>query len=577
MKDAKKSLLASGVSILLSVALLLGITFAWFTDSVTNTANRVEAGTLDIELNDGTTTPLFSSENNFLWEPGRSKQATVMVKNVGSLWLKYTMSFENVVTSGDADITQVLDVYKVSKETAEATDLTAENYLGTVAELMAKGSFAAKDAVLAPQGQTGVVNDETVDEQDTFTLVIKMQESAGNKYQNAGITFDVVINAAQYTYEKDGFGSNQYDADAKYDFIPEGVTETDNNMGVSLAFEWALRSELKEAGIMISDSEPLSYKDLRKFTGKLDLSGYKIGSTITANNAAMPTYYDNGQYASGVLTQEDKELFEGFTVPWSISDLAYGLMGVTELDLSDTGIEYIPSMFLIGNPTIEKITLPDTVISIGYMGTEETGLNYGYNSFAWMKNLKTVNMPASLKYMADYSFTESPSLELNIETIPALTRSGRKLFSLQYRGSTYQWADESKVTGDIAVFAEKNKNADLADFIFEDTAVTGDAAAISNNPLTYKSTFGNIKGITGTLTIPENTVLSAWMFDSWSIDTLNIPYETTVNGQAFFNNTSLKNVNVTYTGVEPSEDEKQAFIDSLFNGGTTATITWTQK
>lgn len=262
-------------------------------------------------------------------------------------------------------------------------------------------------------------------------------------------------------------------------------------MGISLAFEWALRSELKEAGIAVSDTEPLSYTDLRQYTGKLDLSGYKIGPTITAGNASM------SQYDLSKLTEEDKKLFDGFTIPWSLSNLAYGLMGVTELDLSDTGIEYIPSMFLIGNPTIEKITLPDTVVSIGYTGTEETGLGYGYNSFSWMKSLKTINMPSSLKYMADYSFTESPSLELNIETIPALTKSGRKLFSLQYKGSTYQWAEESKVTGDVAVFAEKNKNADLEDFIFEDTAVTGNAADISNNPLTYKSTFGNIKGITG--------------------------------------------------------------------------------
>lgn len=71
--------------------------------------------------------------------------------------------------------------------------------------------------------------------------------------------------------------------------------------------------------------------------------------------------------------------------------------------------------------------------------------------------------------------------------------------------------------------------------------------------------------------------MTAWMFDGWSIDTLNISYNTQVTGQAFANNAELKNVTVTYTGTEPAEDEKAAFISSLFNGGTTAVVTWTQK
>ena len=50
MKSTKKSLLASGGAILASVALLAGTTFAWFTDSVVNTGNKIQAGTLDIEL-----------------------------------------------------------------------------------------------------------------------------------------------------------------------------------------------------------------------------------------------------------------------------------------------------------------------------------------------------------------------------------------------------------------------------------------------------------------------------------------------------------------------------------------------
>ncbi len=53
MKRAKKSnrpLIVSIVSITVCLVLLIGTTVAWFTDSVSNTGNRIEAGTLDVEL-----------------------------------------------------------------------------------------------------------------------------------------------------------------------------------------------------------------------------------------------------------------------------------------------------------------------------------------------------------------------------------------------------------------------------------------------------------------------------------------------------------------------------------------------
>ena len=220
-QKTKHALVASVVSMAMCCALLLGTTFAWFTDSVTNTGNKIEAGTLDIQLNDSNEsgTALFSSDEAFKWEPGRSQMAPVKLSNVGSLWLKYKMSFTNVSTTGDADITNVLDVYKVpAKENgAEATveDLTQENYLGTVKELMA--GTIGQEGILAPNGESGTVAGEKIDSTDAFTLVIKMQESAGNEYQNTSVTFDIVANATQYTYETDGFGNKDYDANAGYD------------------------------------------------------------------------------------------------------------------------------------------------------------------------------------------------------------------------------------------------------------------------------------------------------------------------------------------------------------------------
>lgn len=48
MNHTKKALLAGGVSLLACTALLAGTTFAWFTDSVSNTGNKIQAGKLAI-------------------------------------------------------------------------------------------------------------------------------------------------------------------------------------------------------------------------------------------------------------------------------------------------------------------------------------------------------------------------------------------------------------------------------------------------------------------------------------------------------------------------------------------------
>ena len=44
----KKSLKASGITLVLCLAMLIGTTFAWFTDSITNSGNKIEAGNLNI-------------------------------------------------------------------------------------------------------------------------------------------------------------------------------------------------------------------------------------------------------------------------------------------------------------------------------------------------------------------------------------------------------------------------------------------------------------------------------------------------------------------------------------------------
>ena len=49
-RSTKSALLMSAISLLLCVSMLIGSTFAWFTDSVTSANNIIKSGTLDVEL-----------------------------------------------------------------------------------------------------------------------------------------------------------------------------------------------------------------------------------------------------------------------------------------------------------------------------------------------------------------------------------------------------------------------------------------------------------------------------------------------------------------------------------------------
>ena len=230
MKSTKKSLIASGISLAVSVALLAGSTFAWFTDSVTNKGNKIQAGNLAVGLWQKTDTlsedqkaedPVLPVDGDYtdisdsqtpvfgydLWEPGYSEGAVLQVRNNGTLALKYELAFTgfDVKTgaenggdaSQDGNIAEVIDVYLLNEYRAPTS---ADTPTGTLAEFMAAPS--AYTGELAPRAVSGDIN-----------IVVKMQEEAGNEYQNASVVFDIKLYATQTPYEKDGFGSDKYDAD----------------------------------------------------------------------------------------------------------------------------------------------------------------------------------------------------------------------------------------------------------------------------------------------------------------------------------------------------------------------------
>ena len=221
MQKANSRKLAASVALAAaSVALLLGLTFAWFTDSVKNEGNRIQAGTLGIELSTtGDGGVILASDGR--WEPGYSEKADATVSNAGSLWLKYAISVDNLQNAGGANLSDVLDVYAVADG---ATSLEGATLLGNLTDLSAGDAELAAEGVLAPKDYAGSDGSSS----KALSLVVKMRESAGNEYQGASVAFDIVVKATQAAKEQDGFGNDRYDANAQFPMTDEEVSDAIN-------------------------------------------------------------------------------------------------------------------------------------------------------------------------------------------------------------------------------------------------------------------------------------------------------------------------------------------------------------
>ena len=212
--NSKKALLSSAFALVLSVAMLIGTTFAWFTDTASTGVNKIQAGNLDIELQmkdnngkwvnaEGKTLSFLvngkipAEGTQILWEPGCTYTLPELrIVNNGNLALKYKVVVSGIQGSAKPN--------KVINWTMKLDD--ADFIMGS------EHSLAAK-------------NNDTVDF-DIFTISGTMDKNAGNEYQNESIDgISINVYATQDTVENDSFG-NDYDKNA--DGKPQFDTWYDN-------------------------------------------------------------------------------------------------------------------------------------------------------------------------------------------------------------------------------------------------------------------------------------------------------------------------------------------------------------
>ena len=295
-KATKRALLTSVMALVMCVVMLVGTTFAWFTDTASTGVNKIQAGNLDVKLSYLTkengwqevtdTTKLF--DGSALWEPGHTEVAYLKVENVGNLALKYQMSVNvaNEVTS-----TSVL-----------GNTLKLSDYIKMGVVDGQSAAFADRDAARAAVQDAGNIATYTKDGNiaaggaaQYVAMVVYMPETIGNEANYAvdktvpSIELGVKLFATQDTVEFDSFGKD-YDKNATY---PVVVSQSQLNTSLTLDALKDENGKVSPVEVTLGNTaaEDINYSQNNSgYTGK----GVMLGSTKLNKYAAAPAAA--GQY-----------------------------------------------------------------------------------------------------------------------------------------------------------------------------------------------------------------------------------------------------------------------------------------
>ena len=301
-KNTKRALLASVLSMMLCMAMLVGSTFAWFTDSISTGKNKIIAGNLDVQLEyasefneNGTvkTWTAVDSETELfrefeadgvtknLWEPGHTELVYLKISNVGSLALKYQFS---VTASNETKFTNAL-----GEENCKLSDYLVFGQVESKEEI---ARYGTREAAWNAAGNTLGLKNFTKSnellkgESEYVALIVYMPTTVGNEANYRGdvapsIDLGVNLVATQTPYEKDSF-SEDYDRIAA--LLQEGYAFVESPAELDAA--------LKEGKNVVLAND-ITISELNAAEGTV-IEGN--GNTITGTGAAGLSLSKNVEY-----------------------------------------------------------------------------------------------------------------------------------------------------------------------------------------------------------------------------------------------------------------------------------------
>ena len=270
-KSTKRALLGSVMAMVLCLAMLVGATFAWFTDTASTGVNKIQAGNLDVALEmqnadgkwvsaEGKTLDFVKAadakDEAILWEPGCTyKLPELRVVNNGNLALKYKVAITGI--NGSAKLNEAI-----------------EWTIGDVA--------------------MGTEQHLAAGESNAFTIKGHMKESAGNEYMNESIDgIAITVVATQDTVESDSFDKD-YDAGAEYPVVAVANVNTNGDTVLKDKEEDHTIQVTVPAGALDEGVQSLKLEVVKSATP----AGVEVASTESSQSYEVTMKDQNGNAVS---------------------------------------------------------------------------------------------------------------------------------------------------------------------------------------------------------------------------------------------------------------------------------------
>ncbi len=431
-RSVKHHLVLSAISLLLCISMLIGSTFAWFTDSVTSTNNIIQSGTLDVELEYSTDmsnwTTVDAETNIFkkdaLWEPGYTEVVYLRVSNVGTLDIKYDFGInvesETAGTLADGSSFKLSDY--IYFDTIEDV---ATAYAGRDA-----ARKAVDDALPIKSGYTksGTLLADTK-ESKTIALVVYMPETIANEANYRGtqpvINLGLNLFATQLTSEYDSFG-NDYDSMADgYYHVYYGFNDADDLLSFA-----PVAGDAASSGLSIKD-------------GKAQIDNKGASYTFDADLGKHEYIVEYDMDITDVAIGQNVTVDAGNAITWSSTPIVlergstkvyYGTWKNEFVGELEGTVLHITHIFKLNSDDMLEIT---TTVSDG-----EESVTYA----------KTFNSEAQAKIYWDIFYATDPGKatmdNFSVKAVDAVVDSASKLSSaLEEGGKVVLTADVSNFDG----------------------------------------------------------------------------------------------------------------------------------
>ncbi len=386
-QTTRRALIVSILSLLVCVSMLIGTTFAWFTDSVTSGRNTIQSGNLDVVLEywDGdsyeevsSTTKLFDDAAR--WEPGYTEVAYLKVSNAGSLALKYHLAVNvynetlgKTKTGADIKLSDHLQFKVVESDTDLADTYTsreaAQNANATATKLQ---TYDSADKALEKKGDA-----------DYVALIVYMPTTVGNEANHDGanipaIEMGVSLFATQQTAESDSF-DNQYDKNAELPWDGKIPDITLDDLNPDVVFKTDTR-----------------YVDATKSSVTVSNAGELLW-VMNQNSTAIDNYFANkypgfitAGWGSWTIKLDDDIDFGALPIaPMELRAKVFDGQGYTIKNVIVDGNGGQAGLFKWNGGTIQNLTVENiTVVNGGGYGTGAVAGGGGNYVNVTAKNIK---------------------------------------------------------------------------------------------------------------------------------------------------------------------------------------------